>query len=171
MYSIIYRYTINHEYPLSKNVYNFQGSMSLFLWLCFFITYLTLPLNLYWKQFVSTCDIVIIDSRMPRHSCFEMRVMQCMTYFFCASLQVYTSFRSAQNHCPPDNVRPAGGYIRWEIDSPTDTDLLLATYRGGSNLTSDIYINTKCCILPQIFELILSDWNKQNTGNVNRYKL
>ena len=24
-------------------------------------------------------------SRMPRHSCCEMRVMQCMTYFFCAS--------------------------------------------------------------------------------------
>ena len=68
MYSIIFRYTINHEYPLSKNVYNFQGSMSLFLWLCFFITYLTLPLNLYWKQFISTCDIVIIDSRMPRRS-------------------------------------------------------------------------------------------------------
>ena len=56
--------------------------------------------------------------------------------------------------------------------TPTiDTDLLLATYRGGSHLTSDIYINTKCCILPQIFELILSNWNKQNTGNVNRYKL
>ena len=42
MYSIIFRYTINHEYPL-------------------FITYLTLPLNLYWKQFVSTCDIVIME--------------------------------------------------------------------------------------------------------------
>ena len=27
------------------------------------------------------------NSRMPRHSCCEMRVMQCMTYFFCASLQ------------------------------------------------------------------------------------
>ena len=42
MYSIIFRYTINHEYPL-------------------FITYLTLPLNLYWKQFIFTCDIVIIE--------------------------------------------------------------------------------------------------------------
>ncbi|RHN18286.1 hypothetical protein DWZ24_03480 [Dorea formicigenerans] len=41
----------------------------------------------------------------------------CMTYFYCASLQVYTPFRSAQNHCPPDNVRPAGGYISWGIDS------------------------------------------------------
>ena len=81
---------------------------------------------------------IVFLSRMPLHSCCEMRVMQCMTYFFCASLQVYTPFRSAQNHCPPDNVRPAGGYIRWEIDSPTDTDLLLATYRGGSHLTSDI---------------------------------
>ena len=38
----------------------------------------------------------------------------CMTYFYCAPLQVYTPFRSAQNHCPPDNVRPAGGYISWE---------------------------------------------------------
>ena len=35
----------------------------------------------------------------------------CMTYFYCTPLQVYTPFRSAQNHCPPDNVRPAGGYI------------------------------------------------------------
>ncbi|RGZ97741.1 hypothetical protein DW957_13755 [Dorea formicigenerans] len=35
----------------------------------------------------------------------------CMTYFYCAPLQIYTPFRSAQNHCPPDNVRPAGGYI------------------------------------------------------------
>ncbi|RGR57509.1 hypothetical protein DWY33_11645 [Dorea formicigenerans] len=33
----------------------------------------------------------------------------CMTYFYCTPLQVYTPFRSAQNHCPPDNVRPAGG--------------------------------------------------------------
>ena len=41
----------------------------------------------------------------------------CMTYFYCAPLQVYTPFRSAQNHCPPDNVRPAGGYIGWGIDS------------------------------------------------------
>ena len=40
-----------------------------------------------------------------------------MTYFYCAPLQVYTPFRSAQNHCPPDNVRPAGGYISWGIDS------------------------------------------------------
>ncbi|RGS67539.1 hypothetical protein DWX78_14075 [Dorea formicigenerans] len=41
----------------------------------------------------------------------------CMTSFYCAPLQVYTPFRSAQNHCPPDNVRPAGGYISWGIDS------------------------------------------------------
>ena len=34
----------------------------------------------------------------------------CMTYFYCAPLQVYTPFRSAQNHCPPDNMRPAGGF-------------------------------------------------------------
>ena len=44
----------------------------------------------------------------------------CMTYFYCAPLQVYTPFRSAQNHCPPDNVRPAGGYISWEIVDEND---------------------------------------------------
>ena len=31
----------------------------------------------------------------------------------------------------------------WGIDSPTDTDLLLATYKGGSHLTSDI-LNGRC---------------------------
>ena len=54
----------------------------------------------------------------------------CMTYFYCAPLQVYTPFRSAQNHCPPDNVRPAGGYISWGIDSTTDTSLFLTIYRA-----------------------------------------
>ena len=59
---------------------------------------------------------------MPRHSCCEMRVMQCMTYFFCASLQ---SCR---------RLYQMGG-----LTPTTNTDLLLATYRGGSHLTSDIY--------------------------------
>ena len=34
---------------------------------------------------------------------------------------------------------PAGGYISWGIDSPTDTSLFLTTYRGGSHLPADIY--------------------------------
>ena len=38
----------------------------------------------------------LLSSRMPRHSCCEMRVIQCMTYFFCTSLQFCTLFRSAQ---------------------------------------------------------------------------
>ena len=46
---------------------------------------------------------------------------------YCAPLQVYTPFRSAQNHCPPDNVRPAGGYISWEMTPTTDTSLFLTT--------------------------------------------
>ena len=33
---------------------------------------------------------------------------------------------------------PAGGYIRWGLIPTTDTDLLLATYKGGSHLTSNI---------------------------------
>ena len=104
-------------------------------------------------------------SRMPQHSCCEMRVMQCMTYFFCASLQVYTSFRSAQNHCPPDNVRPAGGYILGEIDSPTDTDLLLATYRGGSPLTSDIiFMLLPLCCHSSSFTRVIFPLSRHSTN-------
>ncbi|RHC45287.1 hypothetical protein DW838_15030 [Dorea formicigenerans] len=64
-----------------------------------------------------------------------------MTYFYCAPLQVYTPFRSAQNHCPPDNVRPAGGYISWKMTPTTDTSLFLTTYRGVSHLPADIYFS------------------------------
>ena len=51
-----------------------------------------------------------INSRMPRHSCCEVRVMQLHDAHLC---------------------NPAGGYISWGIDSPTDTSLFLTTYRGG----------------------------------------
>ena len=57
-----------------------------------------------------------MNSRMPRHSCCEVRVMQLHDILLLrtsASLQ-------AQNHCPPDNVRPAGGYISWEIVDEND---------------------------------------------------
>ena len=66
-----------------------------------------------------------------------------MTYFYCAPLQVYTPFRSAQNHCPPDNVRPAGGYISWGLTPTTDTSLFLTTYRGGSHLPANIYADNQ----------------------------
>ncbi len=67
-----------------------------------------------------------INSRMPRHSCCEVRVMQLDDAHLC---------------------NPAGGYISWGIDSPTDTSLFLATYRGGSHLPADIYIvNKERCI-------------------------
>ena len=46
--------------------------------------HLSRPLSAVWLSYVLQ---IIISSRMPRHSCCEMRVMQCMTYFFCASLQ------------------------------------------------------------------------------------
>ena len=56
-----------------------------------------------------------------------------MSFSFCVIMcyQIFLSplpLRSVQNYCPSDSVRPAGGYIRWGL-IPTDTDLLLATYR------------------------------------------
>lgn len=42
------------------------------------------------------CYLSVLLTRILRHSCCEMRVIQCMTYFFCTSLQFCTPFRSAQ---------------------------------------------------------------------------
>ena len=55
--------------------------------------------------------------------------------FFCA-LCICTPFRSAQNHYPPDNVRmcaPPEAVSDGGSAPTTDTDLLPATYRGGSH--------------------------------------
>ena len=105
MNSIIFRHTVNHEYPLAKNIYNFQGSMSLFLGLCFFITYLTLPLNLYWKQFVSTCDMVIIEYTFvvcKHFLCQKKKVSlsgNTFTHFLFNSCYPGTSAASFCMHC------------------------------------------------------------------------
>ena len=74
------------------------------------------------KFHVRTCLFFISFDVIQIQECLGILAARCascncMTYFYCAPLQVYTPFRSAQNHCPPDNVRPAGGYIRWGIDS------------------------------------------------------
>ena len=66
-----------------------------------------------------------------------------MTYFYCAPLKVYTPFRSAQNHCPPDNVRPAGAISAGGLTPTTDTSLFLTTYRGGSHLPANIYADNQ----------------------------
>ena len=51
---------------------------------------------------------------------------------------LYTSFRSAQNHCLPDNVRPRGAFISVGDCTPTEKDLLLlTTCRSGSLLDWD----------------------------------
>ena len=55
--------------------------------------------------------------------------------------------------CAP--LQSAGGYIRWGLTPTTDTDLLFATYRGGSHLTSDIHTscNLHVCRLQSIHKL------------------
>ena len=51
---------------------------------------------------------------------------------------LYTSFRSAQNHCLPDNVRPRGAFISVGDYTPPEKDLLLlTTCRSGSLLDWD----------------------------------
>ena len=58
--------------------------------------------------------------------------------FFSESLHIYTSFRSAQNHCLPDNVRPHGAFISLGDCTPTEKGLLLlTTCRSGSLLDWD----------------------------------
>ena len=50
---------------------------------------------------------------------------------------LYTSFRSAQNHCLPDNVRPRGAFISVGDCTPTEKDLLLLTTCRSGSLNSD----------------------------------
>ena len=60
-------------------------------------------------------------SRMPLHSCCEMRVMQMHDILLLRISAIL-----------PEAISDGG------LTLTTDTDLLLATYRGGSHLTSDI---------------------------------
>ena len=61
-----------------------------------------------------------INSRMPRHSCCEVRVMQLHDILLLRTSVILPEAISA-------------------IDSPTDTSLFLTTYRDGSHLPADIY--------------------------------
>ena len=62
--------------------------------------------------------------------------------FFSESLHIYTSFRSAQNHCLPDNVRPRGAFISVGDCTPTEKDLLLlTTCRSESLLDWDKHVS------------------------------
>ena len=60
---------------------------------------------------------------------------------------LYTSFRSAQNHCLPDNVRPRGAFISVGDWTPTEKYLLLLTTCRSRSLNSDwdkkIFLNKK----------------------------
>ena len=50
---------------------------------------------------------------------------------------LYTPFRSAQNHCLPDNVRPRGAFISVGDWTPTEKYLLLLTTCRSGSLNSD----------------------------------
>jgi len=62
-----------------------------------------------WEIFL-ICITLFFDLLFNIQECLGILVARCascncMPYFNCVPLQVYTPFRSAQNHCPPDNVR------------------------------------------------------------------
>ena len=64
-----------------------------------------------------------INSRMPRHSCCEVRVMQLHDILLLRTSAIL-----------PEAIS-AGG-----LTPTTDTSLFLTTYRGGSHLPADIII-------------------------------
>ena len=68
------------------------------------------------------CKIHILYSRMLRHSCCVVRVMQLHDI-----LQLHTSV------ILPEAISDGG------LAPTTDTSLFLTTYRGGSHLPSDVY--------------------------------
>ena len=80
-------------------------------------------------------------------------------------LQVYTPFRSAQNHCPPDNVRPAGSYISWEIDS----QLIYISLLFCCQVYTDICKVTLCMIAAcTASDIFTADYSVTITNNHQR---
>ena len=65
----------------------------------------------------------------------DKKLVEAITSMDVDFAALYTSFRSAQNHCLPDNVRPRGAFISVGDCTPTEKGLLLlTTYRSGSLL-------------------------------------
>ena len=82
---------------------------------------------------------------------------------------LYTSFRSAQNHCLPDNVRPRGAFISVGDCTPTEKDLLLlTTCRSGSLLDWDKTRRWKYPIPPTLPPRI--HYIKQNNNLHHNYQ-
>ena len=72
-----------------------------------------------------------INSRMPRHSCCEVRVMQLHDILLLRTSAIL-----------PEAIS-AGG-----LTPTTDTSLFLTTYRGGSHLPTDISFYSVICSIP-----------------------
>ena len=68
----------------------------------------------------------LVNSRMPRHSCCEVRVMQLHDILLLRTSAIL-----------PEAIS-AGG-----LTPTTDTSLFLTTYRGGSHLPADIYADNQ----------------------------
>ena len=68
----------------------------------------------------------LVNSRMPRHSCCEVRVMQLHDILLLRTSAILPEAISAGRLTPT-----------------TDTSLFLTTYRGGSHLPADIYADNQ----------------------------
>ena len=68
----------------------------------------------------------LVNSRMPRHSCCEVRIMQLHDILLLRTSAIL-----------PEAIS-AGG-----LTPTTDTSLFLTTYRGGSHLPADIYADNQ----------------------------
>ena len=68
----------------------------------------------------------LVNSRMPRHSCCEVRIMQLHDILLLRTSAILPGAISA------------GG-----LTPTTDTSLFLTTYRGGSHLPADIYADNQ----------------------------
>ena len=92
------------------------------------------------STFQSCLTQQLIYSRMPRHSCCEVRVMQLHDILLLrtsASLHSVSvgakPLSTGQWFCALPEAISAGG-----LTPTTDTSLFLTTYRGGSHLPADI---------------------------------
>ena len=116
--------------------------------LCFSIVIIHKPLL---SMFHFSCHKVIASgSRMPRHSCCEMHVIQCMTHFFCASLQSCRKLYQMGDWLPPLILICCSHLERW---NHLTSDIIFSFI-----MTQNSYFRVKGCffVLCSLFSLFKS---------------
>ena len=100
--------------------------------MCFVILHISFSVNAFLGIFV-----VYLKFKSNARETWCVILVSASWHLLFRITALYTPFRSAQNHCLPDNVRPRGAFISVGDWTPTEKYLLLLTTCRSGSLNSD----------------------------------